>query len=129
LESRHSSNLGLKQPPQQLLIENEIRGAPLPTVFSPTEDGWREISESAGNQVKRRKRGTAIQVSKTAIANLFEELGWYVSETDTRRVTKKWRAGEHFRAEYGKKVLNIYGRWYKVLDDGRFNPRWHNEID
>jgi hypothetical protein len=42
--------------------------------------------------------------------SIFKELGWYVSEIDIRRVTKKWSAVKHFRAEYGEKVLNIHGR-------------------
>ena len=94
----------------------------------PMECGWREISESACKHVKRRKIRTALQVSETAVASIFKELDWYVSEKDTREVTKKWSAGEHFRAEYGEMVLDIQGRWYKVLDDNRFRSRWHNEI-
>jgi hypothetical protein len=86
--------------PQQLVIENEIKSAPPPLVFSPTEDGWREISQSASKQVKRRKIA-APQINETAVASIFKELGWYVSGTDIRRVTKKWSAGEHFRTEYG----------------------------
>lgn len=94
--------------PQPLLIKEGIRGDPPRTEFSPAQLGWRVIPWSTKEHVKRGKRRTIILIDEMMVADIFAELGWHVSETDTGRITKKWSAGEHFRVEYGEKVFNIW---------------------